>query len=432
METFGTHSNEQRLAELRSFQILDTLTEKEYDNITQLAAMICDMPIALISLVDGERQWFKSRFGLPYQETSLDESFCIFAIKTPNDPFTGGMKVNFYAAAPLVSENGFGLGTVCVIDTVPRTLTEQQIKSLQLLSQMTMNLLNIRRAKLGLDIARTDLQQKNNLLTQNHQSLQDLLDSRDITRLSEIADQNRLLAKANKELEAFAYISSHDLQEPLRKIQTFASMLDERESERLSDRGKEYLTKITDSASRMSTLIQGLLEYSRNTKAEVMFEPTTLRSLVADVLIDLEVEIQAKKPQIEICNDCGFQVIPFQFRQLIYNLMTNSLKFSRPGIVPKITLSCEKVNGSDFSQHKLADQRYYHIQMADNGIGFKPEYKNKIFGLFQRLGSPQQEMGTGIGLAIVKKIVDNHKGVITASGDEGNGAIFDIFIPVQD
>src|SRR6476660_5711712 len=138
MEILDNHSNEKRLEELRSFQILDTLTEKDYDNITHLAAIICDVPIALISLVDGDRQWFKSRFGLPYQETSLDESFCIYAIKTPNEPFvihdarlderfvdnpavTDGLKVVFYAAAPLVSDNGFGLGTVCVIDTKPRT-----------------------------------------------------------------------------------------------------------------------------------------------------------------------------------------------------------------------------------------------------------------------------------------------------------------------
>jgi len=449
MELIDKHDSQGRLEELRSFKILDTLTEKEYDHITQLAAIICDMPIALISLVDGDRQWFKSNYGLPFKETTLDESFCIHAIKTPNKPFvvndaraderfasnpavTGGLKVVFYAAAPLVSDNGFGLGTVCVIDTKPRTLNNQQIEALQILSKMTMNLLNIRRAKLGLDIARDDLQHKNDALEQSRHDLQDLLDARAATRLVEIADQNKQLAKANKELEAFAYISSHDLQEPLRKIQTFASILEEREAERLSEKGREYLSKINDSSHRMSILIQDLLAYSRSTKSESGLDETTLKALVAEVMIDLEIELQNKHAVVEVVTDCPFKVISFQFRQLIYNLMTNSLKFSRRDTPPHIKLSCECVQGTNVPHAADSSKKYFKIVFSDNGIGFKPEYKHKIFELFQRLGSAHEELGTGIGLAIVKKIVDNHKGHIIASGAENQGATFEIYIPALD
>lgn len=249
-------------------------------------------------------------------------------------------------------------------------------------------------------------------------------------RTAELKQKNANLEKMNKELQAFTYISSHDLQEPLRKIQTFASHILEKERRNLSKTGQEYLTRMNDSASRMQLLINDLLTYSRTTTTERKFENTLLNDILSEVKKDLREEIQQKNAVIEATNLCRASVIPFQFHQLFFNLISNSLKFSRTSPAPHITITCELAEGRHLKNDQLdAATHYQHLCFADNGIGFKQKYGERIFEVFQRLNGKNEYKGTGIGLAIVKKIIENHRGVIVATGHPQAGATFDIYLP---
>lgn len=238
------------------------------------------------------------------------------------------------------------------------------------------------------------------------------------------------LSNVNKELEAFAFISSHDLQEPLRKIQTFSSRILEEEYENLSEKGKNHFDRIRHSALRMQTLIQDLLAYSRTTASERVFEKSDLTIIIREVIETLQEELDEKQTVIELSNLGEVNIIPFQFRQLLQNLITNSIKFGKPGEPPQISI---KGNYIKYGKSTITFQipvDHYHIQFSDKGIGFDSEYKDKIFELFQKLHNKEEFAGTGIGLTIVKKIVNNHNGVITAHAEPGKGAQFDVYIPV--
>ncbi len=235
---------------------------------------------------------------------------------------------------------------------------------------------------------------------------------------------------ANKELESFTYISSHDLQEPLRKIQTFSTRLIADESENLSDKGKEYVLRTEDAANRMQTLIDDLLAYSRTTTAERKFETTSLTPIIEAVKNDFKEIITAKQATIESGEMCDAHIIPFQFRQLMHNLIGNALKFSNPDRPPHIIINSRNIKGSKVKdQNLLSEKEYCHITVTDNGIGFAPQYKDHIFEIFKRLHDKEKISGTGIGLTIAKKIVENHNGVIIATGELNKGASFDIYIP---
>ena len=408
---YGLDPNEEekRLKELRSYDILDSLTEKDYEDITTLASIICEVPIALISLVDKDRQWFKSHHGLNADETHRQHSFCSHAITNPDEAFiipdsrlddrfknnplvTGNPNIVFYAGIPLLSNSGYGLGTFCIIDVKPRKLTETQLNALNILANQVMNLLELRKTNSKLNLQRELLEVK----TKN-------LDKIVAERVAEIEGQKVALEKANKELEAFNYISSHDLQEPLRKIQIFASLINEREINNLTDAGKEYLSKIGKASSRMSDLLKDLLAYSRTTEKK-QFDVISLQTVATEVMEDLHEEIEQKEALITITNDAHFNAIAFQFRQVIHNLLTNSLKFSQPGVLPKIVISHEIVKRTDYHKNTTRDKEYNLITFKDNGIGFDSRYKEKIFQLFQRLETRDLQPGTGIGLAIVMKI----------------------------
>ncbi|MBF4487343.1 MULTISPECIES: PAS domain S-box protein [unclassified Flavobacterium] len=250
-------------------------------------------------------------------------------------------------------------------------------------------------------------------------------------RTKELEQKNVELEQMNKELQSFAYISSHDLQEPLRKIQTFATQIIEKESENLSDSGKDKFQRMQNAAQRMQTLINDLLSYSRTNIQERKFEKINLSKIIDEVKEDLKEELEQKGAIIEIDNTCEASIIPFQFRQLLYNLASNSLKFANPDIPTIIKINCEFTKGENLNNESLAKEaNYCHISISDNGIGFEPQYSKKIFEVFQRLHGKLEYTGTGIGLAIVKKIVENHNGTITAKGEKNKGATFDIYIPV--
>ena len=251
-------------------------------------------------------------------------------------------------------------------------------------------------------------------------------------RTRQIAKNNIELEKMNKELQSFAYISSHDLQEPLRKIQIFSAQILESEVANLSDSGKDRFRRMQNSANRMHTLIEDLLAYSRTGTAEKSFEQYDLTKIVDDVKEEMQEELFQQKVIIEMSGECNVNVISFQFRQLLYNLISNAIKFTKPNQQPHIKIDCVKEKGINFKDERLLpNANYWHISFSDNGIGFEDQYNQKIFEVFQRLHGKKEYQGTGIGLAIVKKIVENHAGIITAKGEVDKGATFDIYLPEQ-
>jgi PAS domain S-box-containing protein len=244
-------------------------------------------------------------------------------------------------------------------------------------------------------------------------------------RTAEIKRNNAALEKMNKELESFAYISSHDLQEPLRKIQTFVSRIVEKELQNLSPQGQDMFTRMQLSAKRMQTLIGDLLAYSRTGNLEHNFQRVDLNQMLEQVKEDLKEEIEMKNAVIEASDLLPANIIPFQFRQMMHNLIGNSLKFSRPDVPIRIKVKSAAIP----SYEPFGGAPVRHIAVEDNGIGFEEQYADKIFEVFQRLHAKSDYEGTGIGLSIVKRIVENHKGHITAQGSPGKGARFDIYIP---
>jgi len=236
------------------------------------------------------------------------------------------------------------------------------------------------------------------------------------------------LILANNELEAFTYISSHHLQEPLRKIQVFSNRITTDEHQNLTEKGKFYFDRIEVSALHMRALINDLLTYSRTSVTEKKFENVNLNEIINSVLEDLKKEIITKKAVIEISGNCKAHIIPSQFHQLICNLVSNSLKFSTREKAPHITI--ESVYTKPKTKKNKSSADYCHIIVSDNGIGFEPQFESRVFEMFQQLNNKTDYKGTGIGLAIVKKIVENHNGIITATGKLHQGAKFDIYIPV--
>ncbi|WP_445454732.1 sensor histidine kinase [Flavobacterium sp. 25HG05S-40] len=248
-----------------------------------------------------------------------------------------------------------------------------------------------------------------------------------------LEQQNIELEASNKELIAFNYAASHDLQEPLRKIQTFVSRLSEKESANLSDTGKEFMVRINSSVERMRILIEDLLQYSRTTKTEKVFEEIDLNDLLENAKVEMAQFIEDKKAKIQSQDLPQLKVIPFQIQQLFINLINNSLKYSKSDTTPDIKISCKRVTASEEEKiPKSTKDKFYKITFKDNGIGFEQEYAEKIFVLFNRLHNKNEYEGTGIGLAICKKIVENHKGFIFATAKPNIGATFTIYLPEND
>ena len=256
--------------------------------------------------------------------------------------------------------------------------------------------------------------------------------TRELQEANEIlGEKNEALQQMNKELEAFTYVSSHDLQEPLRKIRTLASRILDKEAQNLTDSGKDYFQRIQKAAGRMQQLIHDLLAFSRLSTEERTVETTDLSGLVQEVVSELSEPIAEKRATIDASELGTVPVIVFQFRQLLHNLIGNALKFSHPDVPPHITITSRTIKGGKLKNGTLLpEKRYCHLTITDNGIGFDAKYSEKIFEVFQRLHNKAQYPGTGIGLAIVQKIVANHNGLITATGALNKGARFDIYLPV--
>jgi signal transduction histidine kinase len=266
---------------------------------------------------------------------------------------------------------------------------------------------------LGVRVARSSskLRSTNARLAQANQELEASNQQLDV--------RARELARSNQELEQFASIASHDLKEPLRKVRTFTQQLSVTDSERLSDRGRDYIDRANSAAERMQQLIDDLLKYSRVATHGRPFAPVVLGQVAQDVLRDLELSIARSGASVRVGELPTINADALQMRQLLQNLISNALKFRRDGVAPEVTVDGAAVGG------------VARIVVRDNGIGFEPRYNERIFRVFERLHGRGQYPGTGIGLALCRKIAERHGGSVVADGVPGVGSSFTVTLPVD-
>jgi signal transduction histidine kinase len=249
-----------------------------------------------------------------------------------------------------------------------------------------------------------------------------------VERNLEVERVNKELARSNRELESFASVASHDLQEPLRKITAFGDRLKSQCGEALSDRGLDYLERMRNAATRMQSLIEDLLAYSRVTTRGQPFALVSLAGVTREVLSDLEVRIEKTGARVEVGELPAIEADATQMRQLLQNLLSNALKFQRPGETPRIRVESRRLDGVP---RGLDGTAAIQIRVEDNGIGFDEKYLDRLFKPFQRLHGHSVYEGTGIGLAICKKIAERHGGGITARSAPGQGACFLVELAVH-
>ncbi|GAA4343992.1 ATP-binding protein [Flaviaesturariibacter amylovorans] len=243
---------------------------------------------------------------------------------------------------------------------------------------------------------------------------------------------NEKLVKANNELANINWITTHDLKEPIRKIQVFASKVMGSDEVQLSESLLNALSKIQGSAQRMRQLVDDIMSYSLTDDPAEAHVPTDLNGIIAEVIDAFEDELREKGGRLESTPLPTVPAVPYQMRQLFTNLVGNALKFAKPGLAPEVRIDCSLAAPGTFHLPLLdRAQPYYRIRVQDNGIGFREEQQERIFNIFYRLHDKEAYAGTGIGLAICKRIAENHGGIITARGAEGEGAEFEIYLPAD-
>lgn len=393
------HNESERLKALRSYGVLDTFSEREYDQLTAIASQICGCKMSLISLIDEDRQWFKARVGLDVSETNREIAFCAHAIHEPrktlvvtdarldarfhdNPLVTGDPHLAFYAGVPLVNEDGLSLGTLCVLDSEPKTLSESQLNALNALAEQVMALLELRRSKMALEKSLRSLEEK------------------------------------NRELEQFAFIAAHDLKSPLNGISSITDVLIDSHGDKLQHDGVRMLNSIRGSSQQLASLITGLLDYYRLDSAhQEIPTPMKREELISQVMNlfggDSAVEFQfAIQP--DTVNTHGPVLL-----QVLLNLVGNAIKYSdKAKTIVKLEIE-ESKNG-------------YRIVVADNGAGIDSRFHDKLFELFETASSSDRfgKRGNGIGLATVKKLVNRIGGSIRFFSELGNGTTFEFTMPL--
>ncbi len=405
-----------RLEALARYDVLDTPAEAEFDDFTWLASRICGAPIALISLVDAERQWFKSKVGLDADETPRDMAFCAHALHGPelfevpdafedarfadNPLVTGALGVRFYAGAPLTTPAGLRLGTLCVIDHVARSLSLEQRESLARLGRQVV-------AQLELRLAKKELEDRLAAQIQADEEIKALH--------ADLKHHATQLELANRELTDFAYVVSHDLKAPLRGIASLAGWLSADYSEKIGPEGKAQLDLMMGRVMRMNALIDGILTYSRAGRLKEGRVEMDLARLVPNV-IDLlaapstiRVEITTPLPSV--------MIEPTKAQQIFQNLLSNAIKYmDKPQ--GRVCVGCDP-DGDDF----------WRFSVSDNGPGIEEKYFERIFQLFQTLAPRDSVEGTGVGLALVKRIVEMEGGRVWLESTPGEGATFFFTLP---
>ncbi len=273
------------------------------------------------------------------------------------------------------------------------------------------------------ELMRQELILKNEIAERKHSEEQ-------VKKLNEqLLDNIHTLENANAELARFAYVASHDLQEPLRKIQTYGDLLNKKFSPQLTVDGQHYIGRMQKAAQRLQKLIKDVLTYSRLTDATAFFTKADINAIIKDILVDLELRIEEIGAKIYVDDLPKLFVNPGQISQLFQNLISNALKFARKDVTPEIRITYDISHKA--GDHAVNGQEYCNISVADNGIGFDETYMEQIFTLFKRLNDTNEYEGTGIGLAICKKIVEQHKGSISAKSKLNEGSTFIISLPIN-
>ena len=359
-------NEEERLKVLEQYKILDTLPEEDYDAIAKIASGICNTPIALISLIDKNRQWFKSNHGLEERETPRELAFCSHSILKPDDLFiiedaskdirffdnpltTGNPNVIFYAGAPLNTSEGQAIGTLCVIDNKPKELNENQKEALKLLANQVVSLLELRKKNEELKIV-------NNKVTQ-----------------------------LNEQLNNFAYRLTHDLKSPISGVNFLVDVLK-----------LDHINLISNRMLYMGLLIDEILEYTKVNTENIVYEEFNLKTILNSIIENIDFENKILFDATAL--DFKIKSSKIGFLQVMQNLISNSRKFSDED---KIVLEL------DFKK----DDTYYYFTYNDNGPGIEKEYREKVFEMFETLNNVNNE-NTGIGLATVKSIIKRLGGEI--------------------
>ncbi|CAN5248791.1 hypothetical protein BH09BAC3_BH09BAC3_19220 [soil metagenome] len=260
--------------------------------------------------------------------------------------------------------------------------------------------------------------------------------TRDVTKIvkyeRELERKITELKRSNKDLEDFAYIASHDMHEPLRKIHSFADRLRTKYSGSLEEEANGYLERILVATQNARLMIDGLMEFSRLSRNGHWFERANVTGLVKEVLIDLELKIEETRTTVEVGELPELEVIKVQIKQLFSNVILNAIKFKKTDVAPVIMIKCRKVTHLEAMELNLdLNMEFYRLTIKDNGIGFEQEYAETIFQMFQRLNSKNEYPGSGIGLALCKKITENHQGIILADSIPGEGTIISVILPAK-
>jgi PAS domain S-box-containing protein len=309
-------------------------------------------------------------------------------------------------------------------------IEDKKLRWLQFTGRAFFNHEGIAHRLIGMGMDITQQKQARETLEKSAEILEKMV----LERTHELQEANESLKKSNSELEQFAYVASHDLQEPLRKILIFSEQLQNSIFSKLSGDEQLWLEKIRFSAKRMSVLIKDLLEYSRliNKTEFTQFVPIDLNKVVHHILTDLEMAIQQKGAMIQVDDLPVIEAVEVQMNQLFYNILSNSLKFLSPDRAPLIKVQASAPSADELVKNELiTDLEYCKIVFSDNGIGFNQEFAEQIFTVFQRLHTKDKYPGTGIGLALCRKVAENHNGIIYAEGMENEGAQFIIILPVK-
>ncbi|MGY3794608.1 sensor histidine kinase [uncultured Aquimarina sp.] len=382
---------------VEKYGLLDTLSEENFDNITSIMAYVCDVPISLITLLDKKRNFLKSHYGVPFNESPREISFCGHAINSDDpitiikdsrederfigNPLVTEHKAIFYAGAPLIDADGFKLGTLCVYDTKPRELTSEQKEALLAMSKQVVN-----------------------LFEQRYQNL----------KLRQLRDK---LEKRNEDLKKFASVVSHDLKSPLANIISLTELLEDDNKDILNEESLQYLEYLRTSSYSLKDYIDGILNFY---KSDDLVQNKKENIHIDNLLEELkQITDSEHKATFHIRGNTNELLVnKSALMQVLVNLITNGIKYnSKSEIV------------IDISIEETSDQ--YEFSVTDNGNGIPQDYLEKIFDLFTVVGVEDRDgnVGTGIGLATVKKIVQNLGGNIAVSSTEKQGSTFTFTIP---
>jgi len=385
-------NEDERLASLESYDILDTLEEDEFDEITRLASQICETPVALITLVDNKRQWFKSAVGTHHRETPREHAFCAYTIldkevmvvknaredeRFHNNPLgTGDPNVVFYAGAPIVNEEGHSLGSLCVIDTEAKELTSKQVEALKTLSKQV--------------IARLELRRKIRVLEQS----------------------NATLLESNVFIQKFASMAAHDIKNPLSSILLTSQALQRRLQKEGDSKSLQLINMSINASKQLLHMVDEMLVYSKAPATLLAGQQSVnLNELLTKIirLIGVPESIKVQLPIVEHT----LNVSAVALEQIFLNLLTNAIRYNdkAEGLIRILVRD---------------EENYYNFKVIDNGRGIEPQYLTRIFEDKFTIGSPDRfnQQGTGVGLHTVKALIEKLQGAISVDSVPGKETTF--------